>query len=181
MNAMGGFTLPGLTNPFAGDGDEAPSGVAPEEDFDEQAPSENGATTQAPAATGTFAIPLNLQGASGVGSLHIEMVFDTNVLELVDVQQGSLPGDALMQYGVKPGRVTIGIVSPSGVTGNLPVVVVTLRSTQSAPASGQSALQLENVVGHNSETFAELGGSLMPGSVDWGSMTVVAPAIVFGA
>ena len=181
MNAAGGFTLPGLPNPFAGGGADAPAGTAPGDDFDEQTPSQNGTSTLPPGTPGTFAVSLNLQEASGVGSLHVEMVFDTNVLELVDVQQGSLHGDALMKYGVKPGRVTIGMVSPSGLSGNLPVAVVTLRTTESAPASGQSPLLLENVVAHNSETFAELGGSMVSGSVDWGSGTVVAPIVVFGA
>jgi len=180
-NAAGGFALPGLPNPFGGGGGDAPAATAPGDDFDEQTPSQNGSTALPPSTPGTFAAPLNLQGAPGVGSLHAEIVFDTNVLELVNVQQGSLPGDALMKYGVKPGRVTIGMVSPSGLAGNWTVAVVTLRSSEAAPASGQSALLLENVVAHNSETFLELPASATSGSVDLASTIVVAPVVVFGA
>jgi len=181
LNAAGGFALPGLSNPFGGGGDETPLGMVPGDDLDEQSPSQNDTTTVLPAASGIVDISVNLQGAPGVGSLHAEMVFDTGVLELVGVQQGALPADALMRYAVTPGRVTIGLVSPSGITGNGSVAVVSLRTLPSSPASGQSPVLLDNVVAHHSDTLQELATSSMSGSVDFGSRNVMAPVVVFGA
>jgi hypothetical protein len=180
INATGGFTLPGLPNPFAGNDDVAQESVLPgQSGLDEQTPPTNGAGTSAPVVGGVAQVPLTVQGGAAVGSLHVELVYDATLLEVVSVQWGQLPVDALFEYAARPGNVTLGMVAPSGLGTNLTVAVVTLEAVQSSSGE-QTPLYLENVTAHNSDSLVEMVASVVAGSIDLTNGTVMAPAMVFG-
>ncbi len=180
LSAAGGLGLPSLSSLIPGSddgvseiGSTGPSGL------DEQTPSTSGGGALAPAAVDTAQVLLNVQGGTAVGSLHVELVYDATLLEVASLQWGQLPADALYEYAVQPGRVTVGLVAPSGLGTSPTLATVALQPIQ-ASSGGQVPLYLENVTAHNGATLAEMAASVAAGSVDLSTMSVVAPTMVFG-
>lgn len=90
-------------------------------------------------------IPIMVQGAPGLGAMHVELIYDPAVLEVQAVDKGDLLGDnALLDFNdAEPGRLIIGLVTLDSVEGDGPLVVSHFNVTGE---SGQrSALDLENV------------------------------------
>lgn len=177
---FGGTGLPSPNLPFSGNGETATeSGSAAPSDLDEQTSTSSGAGSAVPTINGTGVVPLTVLGASEVGSLHVELVYDAASLEVVGVQWGQLPTDALFEYSTQQGRVTLGIVAPSGLGANQSLAVVSFRAVQSS-ATGQSPLYVENMVAHHSSSLVEMPSSASGGSVDLATMTVAAPTMTVG-
>ncbi len=86
-------------------------------------------TTPAPTpvpAPATLDIPVTVRGASNLGSLQLELRFDPQALELKDVKAGPLARNALVDSKISaPGRVQIGLVAASGISGDGGVVLLT--------------------------------------------------------
>jgi len=180
LGFFGGPGLPSPSLPSSGNGgSSSESGATAPGEFDEQTPTNSGAGSTAPTTTGNGEVPLTVQGASEVGSLHVEMVYDASSLELVSVQWGQLPSDALYEYATQPGRVSMGIVAPSGLGASQSLAVVSFRTVQ-ASVVGQSPLYLENVVAHHSSSLAQMQTAVSSGSVDLATITVTAPTITVG-
>ena len=172
----GGFSLPnpfsGLGLPGSSDGDQAPA----EDEFDEME-----ATTPpaSPPIGGNFTVPIELRGAPNIGSLHVEMTYDSNAVQVASVQSGTLPPDSLFEYSSTPGRVTIGLVCPDGLSSDWAVATVTFEVLSSAPVGGQTALVLENVVAHSAENLLEVFATSSPGSLGLQDLSVLPPVVSF--
>ncbi len=172
----GGFSLPnpfsGLGLPGSSDGDQVPA----EDEFDEME-----ATTPpaSPPTGGNFTVPIGLRGAPSIGSLHVEMTYDSNVVQVTSVTSGTLPPDSLFEYSSTPGRVTIGLVCPDGLSSDWAVATVTFEVLSSAPGNGQTALVLENVVAHSAQNLLEVFATSSQGSLGLQDMSVLPPVVSF--
>lgn len=172
----GGFSLPnpfsGLGLPGSSDGDL----VVTEDEFDEMP------DTTAPASPPTgdsFTVPIELRGAPNIGSLHVEMTYDSNAVQVASVQSGTLPPDSLFEYSNAPGRVTIGLICLDGLSGDGEVATVTFEVLSSAPGNGQTALVLDNVVAHSTESLLQVMATSSPGSLGLQDMSVLPPVVSF--
>ncbi|MBL7062023.1 MAG: hypothetical protein ISS54_04735 [Dehalococcoidia bacterium] len=58
--------------------------------------------------SGGMDVPVNANGASNVGSLEFELVYDPAVLEATGVEKGTLAGNAMMESSVDRPRASVG-------------------------------------------------------------------------
>jgi len=115
-------------------------------------------------------VPIEVVGASDVGSLHIELVYDADVLQPVEVKNGALAGGAILDKNLNtPGRVVLGLITTQGINGNGEVAVVSFDVVGKDGAT--SALTLENVRANDATTLADI-----PTAVENGTFRVGAAA-----
>jgi len=122
-------------------------------------------------------IPIHLNNADGVGALHIEVVYDSSIIEVADVALGSLGENGQLDYEVESGRVIIGFIDAMGMSGS--GAVVEIEFTQNS--DGKSSLSLENVVANDAETLYDLVVQTSAGSLDTDNDTSTAPVINIGS
>jgi hypothetical protein len=105
-------------------------------------------------SSGGVKVPVKIYGASSVGSLHMELVFDPAVLEAVGVKPGELAENAMIEHNLQtPGRVIIGIVDASGITGDGTLMEISLDVIDS---HGTSELVLEKVEVHDADSLKDI-------------------------
>ncbi len=122
-------------------------------------------------------VPINLNGAKDLGAIHIELVYDSAVLEAVKFEAGELAENALVEANLElPGRVIIGIVDTEGVGGDGAVAVLFFRVLGS---QGDSVLTLENFAAHNADSLVDVPAITTDGSFKAGDQSFTAPEIVF--
>jgi hypothetical protein len=173
----GGAALPSLPNPFGGNGSDSggqePSqtdGTAP------LVPVQAGEDSIASAET-DIDMSLQFRGGSRVGTLHAEMTWDESQLELVSVQRGSLPAEALFQYGTSAGRVAVGLVSLEGIDGDVAVATLRFRVAPDSVRAGDAFIDVENVAAYDALALAPLevmpvSGRINMVSLAWTPATV---------
>ena len=121
---------------------------------------------------GGMNVPVNATGASNVGSLEFELVYDSTVLQAVGVEKGTLAGNAMMDFTTaRPGRVWVGIVDSNGINGNGSLVVVSFQEVGQGTATGQ--LTLENVEAYDAQTLIDIITQTTPGNLS------TPPTIIF--
>jgi len=129
------------------------------------------------AGAGSTTIPINLTGASDVGSLHIELVYDPAILEVTAVKAGKLAQNAVVDSNIStPGRAIIGIVSSNGIAGTGAVASVSFKAKAK---TGTSALNLEKVEAYSAENLQDLRTQVSAGQYNAQSKKVDAPSISF--
>jgi len=123
------------------------------------------------------AVPINLTDAVNVGSLHIELIYDSAVLEATGVKAGKLGRNAMIESNLEtPGRVIIGIIDAAGINGDGPVVTVSFKAKGK---EGTSPLTLENLEAHDAETLYDIITEASPGEFVAKDNSFTAPSIVF--
>jgi len=126
---------------------------------------------------GTAEIPVNLSGASGVGSLHIELVYDSAILAVTTVKAGKLAQNAVVDFNIQtPGRVIIGIVSSNGMSGSGAVASIAFKSKAK---SGTSALTLDKVEAYSADTLQDMRTQVSAGQFNARDRSFNAPSITF--
>ena len=128
-------------------------------------------------SAGAAAIPINLTGASDVGSLHIELVYDPAIIQVTGVKAGQLAQNAVVDSNITtPGRAVIGIVSSAGITGSGAVASVAFTAKAK---TGNSALTLENVEAYSAEKLEDIRTQVSSGQYNAQTKKVNAPSISF--
>jgi hypothetical protein len=123
-------------------------------------------------------IPIEIQGAANVGSLHLELVYDRAALSAIRVENGTAVGDAMFEYSIDiPGEVVVGIVSSQGIKRDGSIAIVTFNVTGRAKTS--IPLSLENVAAHDATTLAEIPTSASAGSLSTKDGSFIAPTLLF--
>jgi len=116
-------------------------------------------------ASGGMEVAVNSRGASNVGSLEFEMVYDSTVLEAVSVQKGTLAGNAMLDFSVdRPGRVWVGMVDSNGISGDGSLVIVSFQAVGASERT--SPLSLENIGAHNATTLIDIVTEAAAGNLD---------------
>ena len=84
----------------------------------------------------TVELPIAVQGAFNLGSLLVEVGYDTGMLELQSVKAGALGRNALLESNREtPGMVRIGLVDPNGINGDGEIITLVFQSIQSGGSS----------------------------------------------
>jgi hypothetical protein len=102
------------------------------------------------AAGGMVEVPINLEGATDVGSMDISMMYDPVVLQAVGVEAGELGAAAFIESNTgNEGEVIIALADPSGITGDGAVVIISFEVIGAVGSS--SSLTLNEVSVHNTD------------------------------
>lgn len=126
---------------------------------------------------GPSEIPVNLKGASNVGGLSFDLVYDPAVLEVTAVKAGTLAQNAIIDSNTKsPGHVIIGIVSSNGINGSGTVANVTFRSKAT---TGTSTLTLEKIEAYSADNLQDMRTKVSAGQFNAKDQSFNAPSISF--
>ncbi|MFC1967856.1 cohesin domain-containing protein [Chloroflexota bacterium] len=122
-------------------------------------------------------VPINLEGASNVGSISIELVYDSDMLEATEVKAGKMATNAMIESNIGiPGRVIIGIIDSSGINGDGAIATVSFKLLGDG---GSSSLILQNVETHDATTLIDVVNQTSDGSVAKRGTSIIAPAVNF--
>jgi len=122
-------------------------------------------------------IPIQVNNADGLGALHIELVYDSSIIEVTDVTLGSLGENGQVDYELgTPGRVIIGFIDAMGMNGSGDVVEIEFTEN----SDGKSSLVLENVVATDAETLYDMVVQTSAGSLDTNNDASTTPVINIG-
>ncbi len=125
---------------------------------------------------GSIQIPVNFSGASNVGSLHMELVYDSSILKATDVKASSLVKNGVVKANTDtPGRAVIGIIDATGISGDGPVVKVSFEVV----GSGMTYLNLENVEATDAETLHDIITQVYTGQYDTSDDSSAPPGLRF--
>lgn len=95
-------------------------------------------------------VPINLEGATDVGSMDISLMYDPTVLQAVGVEAGKLGTAAFIESNTgNEGEVIIALADTSGITGDGAVVIVAFEVVGNVGLS--SPLTLNKASVHNTE------------------------------
>ena len=120
-------------------------------------------------------VPINLENASNVGSLQIELSYDTSVLQATKVEAEELGKNAMIEFNMDtPGYIIIGIVDSSGINGSGSVVSISFDVLEKDTAS---SVTIQNAAAHDVNTLVDLPTSLTQGSFAAGDVSP--PSISF--
>ncbi len=126
---------------------------------------------------GDVKVPINITGASNVGSVALELVYDPGVLEAVDVKAGETAGNAMIEYDAEtPGRIVIGIIASSGITGDGSLIMVGFDIIDEV---GTTSLALVDVETHDATTLIDIINQASDGSFTAGGQ-LTEPVVRFG-
>lgn len=95
-------------------------------------------------------VPIDLEGATDIGSMDIVMSYDSEVLQATGVDAGELGINAYIESNTADdGKIIIALADASGISGDGPVVVVSFEVVGDAGSS--SSLELEDISVHDIE------------------------------
>ncbi len=127
---------------------------------------------------GDIQVPIEVTGAAEIGALGIELSYDPEVVEAIEVSAGPLASGGMLQSNLDtPGRVKLGLISTIGVSGDGTVATVTLRPVSGG--GGFSPLLLSNIEAYHVETERELLSVVQPGKYTAAGHSVTAPPLGF--
>lgn len=124
------------------------------------------------------ALPIMVENAPNIGSLHFELIYDTDNLKVLSVEQGPLSAGSLFDYNMDyPGQVVFGIANPDGISGDgeLAIVTFSVKGSNSNPIP----INLENVFVFDAESLDPVVLDASSGSITPRGTGYEAPAIVF--
>lgn len=123
-------------------------------------------------------IPVNITGASNIGSLHFELVYDEAMLDVTTVESGTLIGSSLYEYNIDtPGRIVVGLINSAGIRGDGPLILFSLQVLEKG--STAVPLVLENVAAYDASTLSRLTLSTMNGSFMLKDSSFTPPTLLF--
>lgn len=119
-------------------------------------------------------VPIQVQNANGLGALHIEVVYDSSIVEVTEVSLAGIAENGQVDYEVSNrGRVVIGLIDAMGMNGSGDVVEISFNEK----AEGNSSLTLENVSATDANTLYDLVTETTDGSLNTKNDTMKAPVI----
>ncbi|MBN2462129.1 MAG: hypothetical protein JXB43_00845, partial [Dehalococcoidia bacterium] len=123
-------------------------------------------------------VPIEVKDAANVGSLHLELVYDRDILNAVAVESGTAVGDALFEYNINtPGQLMIGLVSNQGIPQDGSIAIVTFEVIGRSKMS--TSLSLENVAAYDAATLAAIPISALTGNVAIKDGSFTPPTLLF--
>ena len=132
--------------------------------------------TATPSLPSTVTMQVLAASANNVGSLEFILVYDTNALELSNVEAGSLASSALVDTNFpSPGRLWAGIIDPNGITGDGPLAVFTFNRLSTA--NGTVPLTLEAISAYDADTLVDVITETTPGQLT--ASALVSPILTF--
>jgi hypothetical protein len=128
-------------------------------------------------AGGNLTVPIQLNSAEKVGGVLLDLVYDPDVLEAVEVKAGELARNALIETDLtNPGHVQVGVIELEGMSGDGTLVDVVFKSKS---GDQESSLIFERVEVRHAETLYELVPETSAGAIAANTRSVTPPVITF--
>jgi hypothetical protein len=122
-------------------------------------------------------VPINVTGASDIGSLRFELDYDATILQVREVVEGDLSSGALFDYNTdNPGCIVIGIVDDAGINGDIELAKIKFEIIQKGT---ECPLTVGNIFAYNANTLDPLSSSSRSGTFGGSSKAVTPPVLVF--
>jgi len=138
-------------------------------------PSELGAPGQQESAE--FEMPVELRNANEVGSVQFELMYDPDVLKLLEVVTATAPSTTMIDSNTdSAGRAIIGIVDEGGIDGE--ALSLSMRFGILQKGAGCS-LTIENVVAYDAATISPVSASPTLGEFRGDAWSLTPPVLVF--
>ena len=123
-------------------------------------------------------VPIFLQGAADLGSLEFVLAFEPNTLRFLGAEPGTLASEALIETNLRSnGRVWVGIVEPTGVTGDGSIAVLSFETLEGGKS--ESPLVLGDILGYEASTYLDLLQQPTPGHFGLDQGALAPPSLVF--
>ena len=130
------------------------------------------------AAPSRIEVPVLLSRAQNVGSLEFVLVYEPQMLKLVEVKKGDLAGESLIDSGSRtPGRVWTALINPEGITGDGAVAVFSFDVLDSEATEGP--LEIQDVYAHNAASLLDLLAETIQGEFVVDGLEVTSPGLNF--
>ena len=127
---------------------------------------------------GAVAVRINAQGADDVGAVHIELIYDADVLQATGVEKGTLASNAMLQSNLEPpGWVVVSMIDSSGMNGEGSLAVVTFEVVGESGMS--TPLLLGNLEAWDATDVFGIPTESEPASFTVSGRKVVAPVLIF--
>ena len=111
-------------------------------------------------------IPINAADAENLGSLHLILIFDPSLLQVVSVDTGTLTGNSLFRYNLDlDGQVVIGMADSNGINGSGILAIVRFMTINRS--SNDTQLRLENIIAHHAFNLEEINTEATSGSLSF--------------
>jgi hypothetical protein len=122
-------------------------------------------------------IPIVVENAENIGSMSFTLHYDESGLRIVDVQSGELAENAMLESNTEtPGRVIIGLIDSSGISGDGAVVVMGFNylkeGTNASLSFGDTAI-------HDATTLVDIIHETVDGQFGKNGDIVSSPRIKF--
>jgi len=122
---------------------------------------------------GEINIPIEVQNAHDLGSLQIELYYEADVIEIVEVKAEDIGENALLEFNAdNPGLLVIGIADSSGINGSGSIVSISFDVLEK---DSVSSLTIKNATAHDVNTLVDLPTSFTQGNFASGD---VSPPII---
>jgi hypothetical protein len=125
-------------------------------------------------------IPVDIVGAKNIGSIRIELIYDSILLEPVSVKSGTVTVNDLFESNINDeGRVIVGLVSSAGISGDGSIAEITfkIKGRDNEP----TPLVLDNVSAYSSLDLSRLSVSFIAGSYKAKDNSFASPTVYFAA
>lgn len=133
-----------------------------------------------PRESAEITIPVEVKNADNVGSIYFELTYDGSTLVALGVDE-VVPGEGvLMEYNIDaPGKILVALISSSGITGDIPIVIVRFK----AEGKKQQLYEfdLENAKVYDGDTLGKLSVSTEPGDFTPKDKSFLPPRLVLAA
>jgi hypothetical protein len=131
---------------------------------------------------GTVDVPISVAGASGIGAIQFEVVFDPAIVTTDTVTRGPLAAGALIEFNPnKPGRLFVALATLEDINGD--GVFVTARFKVTGKAGQGSTLAMENAEAWEGKSHlpvvlkTEAGNLKVVGGLPWWSLIALLIAV----
>jgi hypothetical protein len=122
-------------------------------------------------------IPIEVEKASSVGSIYVELVYDSTVLTAMSVDGVVSEENTFIDYNTdNPGRVIVAMISSSGITGDIPIA--TVRFQLKGGEKPMYTFNLENVALYDANSLKKLSVSTMAGDFTTKDKVFMPPKLV---
>ena len=123
-------------------------------------------------------VPVILSQAHNVGSLEFILVYEPEMLKLVEVKKGALAGESLLDSASRsPGRIWTALINPQGITGDGTAAVFTFDLLDSDAT--ESKLEIQGVYAHEATTLLDLLAEPSHGQFVSEGLSITSPALNF--
>ena len=123
-------------------------------------------------------VPVIAMSAEDVGTMHIELTYDTKVLRAIGVSHGTITENAEIEYNLEvPGKVIIGRLDSKGINGQGSLASIAFQVVGTSEMI--SPLKLENIKAWDTLNISQLKSTTLDGSYRIADQSTEPPVVIF--
>jgi hypothetical protein len=124
---------------------------------------------------GVLKVPIEVKQAENIGSLMIQLSYDSDVMSALEVKSSQLTTNSMIEYNTKvPGLVLIGIVDTEGVNGDGAIAEISFDIIQN---TGTTLILIDQLEAYDVETLIDVQFVTNHGLYSFEDDTLVIPTI----